>query len=343
MRHLQTPALKSEGILAGVNKRRTLLGLTEITELTSDTKLDDGITAAAAGEPFNKQSALRDLNAAAETLASLATQAATEAAAIVAHIDKLEKDPALLIAVQRHSFVEKGLALLDGPECPLCDNQWEGEAILRAHLEAKLKKSKEAQDIQRAMLADGATVAEAAGRLSGSVAAVQRVSAGQAERACAQRFSDWKADLNSCCRASALGSFGAKITTLGARRLRYQTRRDRESRMQQAHQTIMVGCANISYNGAVAARRLPRGLTEKRGSKACRGGIEAAYETYCNVMETELNTLYDEVEKDFSNFYRAVNDDDKLRLFGETDDNRGQPRSRSRFLRSRPISTSCVP
>jgi hypothetical protein len=32
---------------------------------------------------------------------------------------------------------------------------------------------------------------------------------------------------------------------------------------------------------------------------------------YCSIMEAELNTLYDEVQQDLSNFYRAVNDDDE--------------------------------
>jgi hypothetical protein len=36
-----------------------------------------------------------------------------------------------------------------------------------------------------------------------------------------------------------------------------------------------------------------------------------AYETYCAVLEEELNALYDEVEKDFSTFYRAINEDDE--------------------------------
>jgi hypothetical protein len=141
--HLQLPALNAEKLLGAVNKRRMLLGLPEIPELTSDTKLDDGMTSAAAGQEFNKQSALRDLNTAALAFAGVASQAAAEAAAIVTDIGKLEADPALLIAVQRRSFVEKGLELMDGAECPLCDHTWESEADLRAHLAEKLAKSTE--------------------------------------------------------------------------------------------------------------------------------------------------------------------------------------------------------
>ena len=36
-----------------------------------------------------------------------------------------------------------------------------------------------------------------------------------------------------------------------------------------------------------------------------------AYETYCTVLEEELNALYEEVQQDFSAFYRAINGDDE--------------------------------
>jgi hypothetical protein len=48
----------------------------------------------------------------------------------------MEKDPGLLAALQRRAFIEKGLDLLDGPECPLCDKPWDDEQHLREHLKA---------------------------------------------------------------------------------------------------------------------------------------------------------------------------------------------------------------
>jgi hypothetical protein len=40
----------------------------------------------------------------------------------------------------------------------------------------------------------------------------------------------------------------------------------------------------------------------------------AAYEAYCNVLEDELNKLYDDVQEDFSTFYRAINEDDETKF-----------------------------
>ena len=54
-----------------------------------------------------------------------------------------------------------------------------------------------------------------------------------------------------------------------------------------------------------------------RRNKAAEIALEtakAAYSAYCTVMDDELNALYDDVQEDFSSYYRAVNDDDKSKF-----------------------------
>jgi hypothetical protein len=135
--------------LEAVNKRRKVLGLPEITELTADTKLKAGLSTAAKMSDFNKQSALRDIKALSDATKGFPDLAKTEAAAILSAFAKLEADPALLGALQRRPFIEKGIDLVDGPECPLCDYRWEDEQHLRDHLKGKLAKSEEAKKLQR--------------------------------------------------------------------------------------------------------------------------------------------------------------------------------------------------
>jgi hypothetical protein len=48
----------------------------------------------------------------------------------------------------------------------------------------------------------------------------------------------------------------------------------------------------------------------KAAEIAC-GFAKTAYDLYCSVLEDELNALYDEVQKDFSAFYRTINEDDE--------------------------------
>jgi recombinational DNA repair ATPase RecF len=316
--HLQLPSLSAEGLLAAVNKRRALLSLPELAELTSDTKLDDGLTAAAKGKEFNKQSALLDLKSASDGIESASSIAKAEAAAIVADIAKLEADPALLAAVQRRAFVEKGLQLLDGPDCPLCDHVWESEAELRAHLDEKLAKSKAAQNLQQSIMANANVVAQAALGLASLAVGVQRLAAGQGETSFVQSLATWKADLDAlrtglatvdavvghkdrlnsgwpavpATMAKDLAAFSAKIAAI-------------------PDQTATVDAQTFLTTAQLRLGDYREAMRKEKAAKLAAAAAKHAYEVYCSVLETELNTLYDEVQKDFSRFYRAVNDDDE--------------------------------
>lgn len=316
--HLQLPALNAESLLGAVNKRRTLLGLPELAELTSDTKLDDGMTSAATGQEFNKQSALRDLDAAATAFAGATSQVTTEAAAIVTDIGTLEADPALLIAVQRRSFIEKGLELVDGPECPLCDHEWESDAGLRAHLAEKLAKSKAAQDVQRALLANASTIAQAAVRLGNVVAGVQRLATGQGAAAFAQLLTAWKTDLD-VFRAS-LGTLDGIVGVKGRLASGWPAIPQTLGKLladfiakvtARPDQTATVDAQTFLTTAQLRLGDYREAMRKEKAAKLAAAAAKRAYDAYCGVLETELNTLYEEVEKDFSRFYRSVNEDDE--------------------------------
>jgi AAA domain len=318
LRHLQLPALKADGLLGAVNQRRVLLGLPVIAELTGDSKLDDGIMAAAARQEFNKQSALRDLNAASEAIGAVEAQAAPEAEAVLANIQMLEADPALLIAVQRRAFVERGLELVDGPECPLCDQSWESEAGLRAHLAEKLAKSKEAQEIQNTMRTNAGAIGQAALRLANTVAVVQRLATGQDETAFVQLLSTWKVDLDAIrtnlgtldgivsLKDRLVSGWPAVPATVGKDLANFVAKIT-----ARPDQTATVDAQTFLTTAQLRLGDYREAMRNEAGAKLAAAAAKCTYDTYCSVMETELNTLYEEVQKDFSRFYRAVNDDDE--------------------------------
>src|SRR5271156_1996453 len=82
--HLQIATLRAEDLLDAVNKRRKVLDLPTIAKLTTDTKLDAGLSNTAKPPQFNKESALRDLKALADEIKGFPDLAKTEAAATVA-------------------------------------------------------------------------------------------------------------------------------------------------------------------------------------------------------------------------------------------------------------------
>ena len=147
--------------MEAVNKRRAILGLPEIADLTADTRLDAGLAAGAAVPQFNEVSALRDLQALSDAAVGLPDARDGRGRGNRWDLSRLEADPGLLAALQQRSFIEKGLELVDGPECPLCDTPWDTEQHLRDHLKAKLVKSEEARKVQQDLLKNGTAIAQA--------------------------------------------------------------------------------------------------------------------------------------------------------------------------------------
>src|SRR5216684_1111323 len=321
LRHLQISTLKAEDLLESVNKRRKLLGLPEIAELTADTKLDVGLAAAATGPDFNKQSALRDLNALSEAAKGFPDLAKADAAAIIADLAKLEEDPALLAALQRRAFIEKGLDLVEGPECPLCDKPWEDEQHLRDHLKAKLQKSAEAQKIQEALLKKGTAVAQAAIKVAGQLAPVLKIAEGQGEAGFAKLLTTWKADLEGLKTSLTTldGVTGLKDRlTAGwlatpktfAKELAGLT----EKVMARPDQTAALDAQPFLTTSQVRLSDYREAMRKSKAAEIAFNSAKLAYETYCAALEEELNALYDSVEKDFSAFYRAINEDDESKF-----------------------------
>jgi len=319
--HLQISALRVDDLLESVNRRRKLLSLAEIGELSSDTTLDAGLSLATKVNDYNKQSSLRDVGALSDAEAGFSGLARAEAAAIVRDLSRLEADPALLAALQRRSFIEKGLELVEGPECPLCDRSWEDEQDLRDHLSAKLAKSEEARRLQETLLKNGTVVARESIGVIGLLSPVQKIADAQGRSVFSQALGVWKTNLEG---------LKAKLTTVdGLTGLKDRLTADwletpnalSENLQALAEKIAAIPDQTTALDAqtflTTAQLRLADYREAMRKNKAAENAAKAskaAYDIYCDVIEEELNSLYDEVQKDFSIYYRAVNDDDEAQF-----------------------------
>lgn len=316
--HLQISTLLAADLREAVNKRRTVLALQEIEELTPDTKLDAGLSATAKLQDFNKQSALRDLKALSDAAKAFPGLGNTETEAILSGLARLEADPALLDALQRRSFIEKGLDLVDGPACPLCDKPWEDEQHLRDHLKAKLAKSEEARKLQQVLLDSGTGLAKEAIRVVGLLAPVQKAADGQGEGAFAQLLSVWKADLEGLKAAlttvDGLTGQKARLTAgwLAVPNAFPAGLKTFTGKIEAApDQMAALDAQTFLTTAQIRLGDYREAVRRSKAAEIAAASGKAAYEAYCSVMEEELNTLYDEVQDDFSKFYRAINEDDE--------------------------------
>jgi hypothetical protein len=148
--HLGLKAPKKADLLAMVNKRRTLLNLDPLADLTPEVSIKAGV-AADQSKPaklrLSKAGTLVDLTAygahVAETKSPAVKKGINDGSAI---LGKLTGSPALLKSIKQKLLVEQGLELLDEESCPLCDNVW-NISELKTHLEDKLAKATEAAEV----------------------------------------------------------------------------------------------------------------------------------------------------------------------------------------------------
>jgi hypothetical protein len=317
-RHLQIATLHAVDLLEAVNKRRKILALPEIEKLTADTHLDAGLSAAGKSQEFNKQSALRDIKALADAAKEFAKLGATESAAIAADLSKLEADPDLLIALQRATFIEKGLELVDGPECPLCDHMWENEEYLRNHLKAKLAKSEEARKVQKALLDNASALSQHQVKLCGLLEQVNKIAAGRGETSFAQMITAWKEDLvaQGAKLATVDGIAGLKDRLSSGWLAVPKTFSKGFTALAEKIDAVPDQTATMDAQTFLTTAQLRLGdyreaMRTNKAADIASKAAKAAYEVYCDVMEDELNKLYEDVQEDFSTFYRSINEDDE--------------------------------
>src|ERR1700733_2886354 len=319
--HLQISTLHAVDLLESVNKRRKILGLEEIAELTAGTRVNAGLSSAEKATEFNKQSALRDLSALSEAAKSFPDLAKSEVAAILGNLAQLEADPALLAALQRRSFVEKGLELVDGPDCPLCDTPWKNEQHLRDHLKAKLAKSEEARKIQQALLNDGGTISQHAIRVMGLVVPAQKLGDAQGEAPFAALLASWKTDLESLkakvATVDGLTGLKARLTAgwLQTPEAFLKSLKTLTEKIQaKPDQTATLDAQTFLTTAQLRLGDYREAMRKSKAAEIAWTCAKAAYEAYCSVLDHELNTLYDAVQEDFSAFYRAINEDDESKF-----------------------------
>ena len=316
--HLNIKALTPGGILAVVNPQRLLLGLPPITQLGADTVLDADDGDSGPEPAFNKATAIRDLDALKDSREGFEALGKTEAEAILCDIARLEGDPAMLNALRQRSFLERGLDLVDGPRCPLCDMDWDDDEHLRAHLRAKLATSQEADIVQDRLLGSAAVIAGHARRVAALLAPVRAIATSEAQTEFAGDLAAWADDLtafaNSVTTAEDLlgqktrfeqgwlaapSSLADDIRCLA---VAVQTRPD-QSALAAAHSFLALARDRLnSYRQAERA--------ERRAKRTADIG-RLAYTTYCEVAEQNLSALYAAVENEFSAFYREINGDDE--------------------------------
>ena len=317
-RHLNVDELTSELILSVVNTHRQILGLSSLDEITPDTVIDDGVTIDDPQSTFNKETAKRDLDALKKAQDGFSEECIDVVESILAEIAILEDDPSLLEAIQQRTFVERGLDLVDGPYCPLCEMEWEDEEHLRKHLQNRLSKSKKAEEIQRQLLENSRLICVNARSIATLVGPVRTLASSHGPDGFETELTDWENHLTTFAQSltTAVDVFGQKsrfeqdwraiprsLATNCAKLLAVIQDLPDQSLPDKARSFLA-----IAQNRMIRLRQV---RCRENRARHIAGIGELTYAVYCEVSDEHLNALYEDVESDFSDYYREINGDDE--------------------------------
>lgn len=316
-RHLDLPKLVSSEILAVVNKHRTALKLPVITEFIAGTSFTDGITdkRESTNKP-NKESAIRDVKATADAVIK-AEGDKNPSISLIIQLAKLTDDPELFVALQRRSFVQTGLGFVDSDECPLCDKSWDLNQ-LKAHLRAKLEKSKEAEVLE-------CHLKDAAQRVCFDLNALRELSI--VIQTVAKQLEDEESEVVLKKWADDLLAFKTKLQTVEGAVAEKDHLAEDWIQVPDALPVVLKSMSKQLMNLpdhseatnaitflVLAQERLTvyrQSKREKAKRKRSNTVAHLIYKAYCDASKEVLEGLYTDVEEAFAASYRAINHDDE--------------------------------
>lgn len=316
-RHLDLATLLESEVLSVVNKHRDVLGLDPLKTVTSDSDLSAGAADPGEQSGFNKASALQDVAALAVFVRDH-DELSTAATELTSALAELEADPTILDALKHRALIETGLPLVTDAACPLCDHVWDDVQTLRDHLQAKLDRSEAAKTLQVRVQRAAEQVAEQVQRAQALIQAVQPHAVTLGCTSDQTELLNWltdlagfKATLNNLettrAQAARLSTDPlAQPPTLGATL----------TGIHEAIDALPDQSATVNARSALTIaqerwNRLRQARVAHTKASAAQSTAKAAYETYNDVADTALTTLYKSVEDDFSDYYRRINADDE--------------------------------
>jgi len=315
------PALDWKKVLEKANAQRGVLGLPALEELTAQTSFKEGATEGGKKASIVKDVALADLSALSTGIQSGEPDDLKELReSALASLKKLKDDEKALSLARAHGFITTGLDLVTEDACPLCDKPWNAEE-LREHLKAKLlsaeatgtllkELSNENDAIVRGVETRAAGIRKAAGyaaMLDPAVSSAELDTYANAldkAKAALEAFEDDPSQIE--------GAIAALVAEW------WKVPKDAQSWLDETEKGIKA-LPDISAKDkaidflAICQDRYERLLATTKIAKGMAGRYATAqkvYDHYNTVSNKVLEDIYDAVAKEFTEFYKAINDDE---------------------------------
>jgi hypothetical protein len=318
-------------VLKKINEQREIIKLPAITELTKDTSFKDGLTIPEENKEkpsVRKATVLADLVA---LQASLKEEEPTELVesrgSVNSILTQLKDDEKALKLARQHGLIKTGLELITEDACPLCDTQWEADA-LRAHLQKKLLSIEEIDNLIKTLRKDTNIILQT---LVVRIQAIEHViqTSQQLKPAIDQKeLIEYAAKLKETEKAlNDVFKDNSKIDpAITAASTSWWTLETTEQTKIDEYQTTINALPDTSVEDnardtlIVAQDRYEKLLKQSNLAKEKKQQATLAknvLDHYNNTCTSVLEGIYDQVADDFSKYYRVINREDEEQFTGK--------------------------
>jgi hypothetical protein len=330
--HLGIATLCKADLLKAVNERRALLQVELLTDFTPETSLKAGITAADkkdGGAPSLSRDASNKALGAFDDACGLLSkdEISKRRKAADECLDQLKKDPETLRSFRQQVLVEQGIELLGEDACPLCDTAWDMKA-LKKHLEEKQKAASGVKKLLEKLEGEINPIVQAYNDVVNGAQALAAIAQAakpaidlDAVRAFTNLLKNRKATLTRVYKdpsaiddAKEALSDGHWATPTAAdgviKSLRdFVSSLPEPSKEEAAREFLILAQEKYERRRETAARRKHAAAESSLASKVS--------ELYGASSTAVLEGIYDSVERDFTDYYRIINEDDEKMFIGE--------------------------
>lgn len=320
IRALETGSLEAAEVLQAVNKRRTLLKLPDLPTLTLTTSFRDGLTSLPAGQlavRVPKAQSAADFKKFKETLSALSSaENFALCKALEGGITEFAADPVALQGASREQFLRDALKFLDQEVCPVCDTPWEPDN-LRTLINEKLKRFDEVSRRRQELEAKMAPIISSLRSLRTHIATLKQYNLLPATSPTIQALTDFDTSRDKSRRAlEAFLPIGDTLKALKDIQIMPHEVLDAVEDIQRAIAAIPEPTQQDAARDflTISQERLEAYRTAQFRLKQVEDRAQIAKkvsDTYVAVSNQVLESIYKEVEQEFSDFYRSINRGDE--------------------------------
>jgi ABC-type lipoprotein export system ATPase subunit len=321
---LGVSTLDREDVLNRANAQRKVLGLAELTELTPQSSFNEGAPEESKAEKkaeIPKAVAVADLEAVATvTKTGEAPELQKHREDALTALNKLKDDEKALSLAKAHGFITTGLDLVSEDACPLCDKPWDADE-LRAHLKAKLLSGEEIKTLFANLSTANTAII---GALEDRAAEIRNAK-GYASKldpavtdAELDEYVKWLDGLKDALKAFENDPSNLEEAIAALESPWWEVPEAAQARLDEVEKGVK-SLPDSSQKDqalkvlAVLQDRYERLLAETKNAKALSSRnvkAQKVYDHYNTVSNTILEGIYEAVAKEFTDYYKAINDDE---------------------------------